>query len=208
LEQITIITAMLEVPKALPGNVAEFGCYKGLSTASLSLACGLTGRKLIVFDSFEGLPDPETVHNFDSGRVLPYSRGQYTGSEEEVKSNVGRYGDVGVCEFVKGYFDETLVSRNNEELFVLVFEDADLPSSVRAVLSSIWLKLQKGCAFFSHEARDREVVDIFFDQTWWRSRIGESAPGFVGSGVGIMTGPTRDWCCLGYTVRRAEKKAF
>jgi hypothetical protein len=62
--------------------------------------------------------------------------------------------------------------------------------------------LQPDCAFFCHEARDQKVVEIFFDRTWWADHIGEPAPGFIGSGVGVMTGPTEQWCCLGYTIRR------
>jgi hypothetical protein len=62
--------------------------------------------------------------------------------------------------------------------------------------------LQPDCAFFCHEARDQKVVEIFFDRTWWADHIGEPAPGFIGSGVVVMTGPTEQWCCLGYTIRR------
>jgi O-methyltransferase len=39
--------------------VVECGTYAGGSTANLSLVCALVGRELEVFDSFEGLPDPE-----------------------------------------------------------------------------------------------------------------------------------------------------
>jgi len=40
------------------GPIVELGCYKGGSTAKLSLISKLTSRKLHIFDSFEGLPDP------------------------------------------------------------------------------------------------------------------------------------------------------
>jgi hypothetical protein len=159
-----IVTRLLQTPASVEGAVAEFGCYKGFSTSSLSLACAFTNRRLIVFDSFEGLPAPEAdVVNLDSGRKLPCEKGQFTGALGEVKGNVSRFGDLSVCEFVKGYYDDTLPRRDPSEKFVLIFEDADLPESVRTVLPWTWRKLQDGCTFFCHEARDREVVGIFFD---------------------------------------------
>ncbi|MEW5924323.1 MAG: hypothetical protein AB1746_10080, partial [Candidatus Zixiibacteriota bacterium] len=39
------------------GAVVECGCFSGASTAKLSILCHMTGRKLHVFDSFEGLPE-------------------------------------------------------------------------------------------------------------------------------------------------------
>jgi len=103
-----IVTRLLQVPASMDGAVAEFGCFKGLSTSSLSLACALANRRLIVFDSFEGLPAPdEKVINLGSGRAIPYQQGQFAGTLAEVKSNIGRFGDLSVCEFVQGYYDAT-----------------------------------------------------------------------------------------------------
>ena len=202
-EHVIIVTRLLRIPASVQGAVAEFGCYKGFSTSSLSLACALTNRRLIVFDSFEGLPAPEAdVVNLDSGRKLPYEKGQFAGALEEVKGNVSHFGELSVCEFVEGYYNDTLPRRDPSEKFVLIFEDADLPESVRTVLTWTWRKLLDGCTFFCHEARDREVVAIFFDNDWWKHALGETAPGFIGSGCGVMTGPTMEWCCLGYAVRR------
>jgi len=207
-EHVLIVTRLLQVPALLEGAVAEFGCYKGFSTSSLSLACALTRRRLIVFDSFEGLPAPQSaVVNLDSGREIPYAEGQFAGTLEEVKSNIGRFGDLSVCEFVKGYFDATLPGRDARERFVMIFEDVDLPESVRTVIRWAWPKLQPRCTFFCHEARDYEVVEMFFDRNWWQEATGEPAPGFLGSGCGLLTGPTTEWCCLGYAVRRPLSQA-
>ena len=70
----------------------------------------------------------------------------------------------------------------------MIFEDADLPSSVKDVLRWGWSKLQRGSVYYCHEARDLEVVSIFFDHAWWKSTLGVRAPGFVGSGVGLPLG--------------------
>jgi O-methyltransferase len=54
-----LASAVLQVPRSTPGSVVECGCYVGGSTANLSLVCAATGRKLIIFDSFQGLPEPK-----------------------------------------------------------------------------------------------------------------------------------------------------
>jgi O-methyltransferase len=204
-EHVRIVTRLLQIPAETPGVVGEFGCYKGFSTASLSLACALTKRRLVVFDSFEGLPEHTIpISSLYNGELTSYKQGQYCGALEEVRDNVKRYGALDVCEFVEGFFDDTLPNRDVGEYFVCIFEDADLPESVRSVLRHTWRKLQPGSVFFCHEARDQDVVEIFFDRAWWADNLGEPAPGFVGSGVGVMSGPDDEWCCLGYTVRRAR----
>src|SRR5690606_19018518 len=56
--------AVLQAAPNEPGVLVEAGCFKGGSTAKLSLLAELAGRELVVFDSFEGLPD-----NDESGQV-------------------------------------------------------------------------------------------------------------------------------------------
>jgi hypothetical protein len=183
-EHVALAQAILDIPPSVPGVVGEFGCFKGLSTCTLSLACKMTGRKLVVFDSFEGLPEVDMVHHFDGGAV-DYAKGQFTGTLEEVRSNVSNYGAVEQCEFVKGFFCDTLPGRPKDERFAMIFEDADLTSSVKDVLRHTWSKLEPGGRFYSHEAKDFEVVELFFDKAWWRDELGEEAPGLIAAGIGL-----------------------
>ena len=44
----------------------EAGCFKGGSTAKFSIAAKIAGRRLYVFDSFQGIP----AHNEDHGRTI------------------------------------------------------------------------------------------------------------------------------------------
>jgi hypothetical protein len=201
-EHVALVREILMVPRRLPGDVAEFGCFKGMSTASLSLACALTGRRLVVFDSFRGLPaQDEKISNFD-GREVRYETGSFAGSLDEVKRNVAKRGNISVCEFVVGFFSETLPRRPPKERFVLIFEDADLPSSVRDVLKFAWPKLQDKCKFLSQEARDREVMEIFFDRAWWMDTLHEAPPGITGSGIGLPL--SRSGSGLAYAVRSEQ----
>jgi len=48
---------LLELPPETKGDIIECGCWQGGSTINLSIISAITGRKLRVCDSFEGLPD-------------------------------------------------------------------------------------------------------------------------------------------------------
>jgi O-methyltransferase len=201
LEHLLLIRGVLSVPKSAAGDVAEFGCFKGYSSSSLSLACRRTGRRLLVFDSFEGLPDPGApLTHLHDGSVLAYEKGMATGALDEVKGNVARYGDISTCEFIKGFFNETLPSRPASELYCMIFEDADLVPSVKDVLENTWSRLQPGCTFYTHEARDLEVVKIFFDDKYWQEKFGIAAPGMTGSGLGMSYSLIGS--CMGIVAKR------
>lgn len=205
LEQLTIVNEILAIPSSLEGDVAEFGCFRGMSTATLSLACRATGRRVLVFDSFEGLPPPAAQGvSIADGSVLPWREGDFAGSLEEVRRNVSAYGAIEACEFVPGYFEDTLPSRPATERYVLIFEDADLTTSVRDVLRYAWPRLHDGCVFFTHEARDLMVTMIFFDEEFWLKELNSAPPGLVGSGLGLTFAAIGS--CLGYAIKRPRSE--
>jgi O-methyltransferase len=98
-----LAAAVLRVPRSTPGSVVEWGCYVGGSTANLSLVCAVTGRKLIIFDSFHGLPEPKAYdrwhHAVHAKLTDVYYKGRFAASQDTVKRNVARLGDLSVCEF-------------------------------------------------------------------------------------------------------------
>ncbi|HEY1660959.1 MAG TPA: TylF/MycF/NovP-related O-methyltransferase [Verrucomicrobiae bacterium] len=211
-EQLVLVNAIFEIPKSVPGAIAEFGCYKGLSSVALSIAAKHTGRKLIIFDSFEGLPEPvETISHIADTSKLIYKKGDLAGSLEEVRAVVEKYGELSGVEFVKGYFCDTLPKRPKDERYALIFEDADLVESVRDVLRYAWPKLEQGCFFFSHEALDLEVVKLFYSDQFWNSVHGTNAPGLAGAGLGLpidegqwgtLKIPGWHGSCLAYCLKR------
>lgn len=190
-EHLMLTNEVLAVPPEVNGVVAEFGCFRGASSASLSLACSLTNRRLCVFDSFAGLPVSESASTVIGRANVPYRAGEYCAGIDEVKRNIAKVGCPDVCDFIEGRFDQ--LSARNEQ-YALIFEDADLPSSVMAVLRFAWPRLRAGGKFFCHEARDYEVVRLFFDDEWWRRTLGGNAPGLTGSGLGL---PLHWSCALG-----------
>ena len=101
---LAMAVKLFEIPPDEQGVVVECGCFMGGSTANLSLACALTGRQLIVYDSFAGLPSPRGNDRF--------ARASQTGfldaDLEAVRQNVRDYGEIDVCTFRKGWFSDTL----------------------------------------------------------------------------------------------------
>ncbi len=186
-EHMELAAGVLRVPRATEGSVVECGCYVGGSTINLSLVCAMTGRKLIVFDSFEGLPEPKEYdrwhHSVHLGHTDVYYKGRFAAAREVVERNVSRFGDISVCEFRAGYYDKTM--SDVSEPVVMAFLDVDLIDSLKPCLKGLWPNLQPGCRIYTHEARNLPLVAVYFDQTWWRRELNEDAPGFVGSGVGL-----------------------
>src|SRR5207302_6308567 len=138
----------------------ECGCYKGGSTANLSLVCALAGRQLEVFDSFRGLPQPtedDTAHTvIDSAEIHLYAKGGFPATLDQVRGNVARYGRIDVCNFNVGFFQDTMTKFKRSCVFV--FEDVDLRSSLETCLTHLWPLLQPGCYFFTHEAHHMEIA--------------------------------------------------
>ena len=197
LYHVVLATEVLNVPPSVRGAVVECGCWKGASTASLSLVCAKVGRKLIVCDSFEGLPEdePQVVHQYPHVGVFGYyQKGMYAGRLEEVKENISQYGDLSVCQFVPGFFSESL--KTLDEPLVFAFLDVDLASSLRDCVKYVWPLLVDEGVVYTDDSCDMEVVRVWFDDVWWQREIGTRAPGYVGSGSGLPLSP--DYSSLGY----------
>lgn len=170
-----------------PGAVVECGCFKGGSTATLSVACRKANRILHVFDSFCGLPpttNGDASHTVLSENTIHHcEQGVFAGSLETVKANVSKAGSLESCRFYSGFFEETL-PRFKERLAV-VFCDVDLVESLKTCLRYLWPLLGDGGALFTHEAHHLEVAKLFYNDVWWRQNLSQNAPGLIGAGSGL-----------------------
>jgi len=209
IEHLVMATEILKVPKSVAGVVVECGCYKGGSTANLSLICAAAGRRLVVFDSFRGLPEPrpeDTRHTvLGQHEIHRYAEGYWSGSLVEVRKNVARCGELSVCEFRPGYFEETLRSFTVPVIFA--FEDADLRESVKTCIQYLWPLLEDNCRMYTHEAQHQEVVQLFFDPAIWD---GQKPPGLVGAGTGLGLIPNVGGfrSGIGYAVKNPSLASF
>jgi O-methyltransferase len=197
LAHIVLAREIMSIPPETKGVIVECGAWKGASSASLSLVCSLVGRKLLVCDSFQGLPgDGMTPRKgMHTGVYGYYKEGMFAGSLEEVRENIRCYGSLDSCEFVKGFFADSLTQLR--EPVVFAFLDVDLVASTRDCLRSLWPLLVDGAYIYTDDAGDLDVVAVFFDDAWWRETIGAAAPGYVGSGCGLPLNPSCS--SIGYT---------
>jgi hypothetical protein len=171
------------------GPIVECGCYKGGSTAKLSLLAEHTQRKLYVFDSFQGLPEPKdekeayVKQDKESGQKYRFQAGQYKGTLDEVKNNVTQFGNLDVCELIPGFFSESLAAFGVEPAFVFI--DVDLVSSARDCLKVLWPLLKPGGCFFTHEAMYPSYIEGILDREWWKENLYQCPPVIFGAGSGL-----------------------
>ena len=173
---------LLETAPDVAGDVVECGSWKGGSASNLSLVCQIVGRRLMVYDSFEGLPeevpgDREATH---------YSKGDYCGTLDEVRSNVQRYGAIDQCEFVQGWFKDTLPGLNTPVL--LAFLDVDLEASLETCVRHIWPRLVEQGYVFIDEVVGVDYCALFYSETYWRKYFHRAPPGLIGAGAGLPLG--------------------
>ena len=149
-EILSFIEAILAAPEAVQGCVVEAGTYKGGSAAKFSLAARRAHRRLVVFDSFEGIPQHNESHTKNIlGWDVDFPPGSYAGSLEEVKRNIGLYGCLQVCDFVKGWFEETMTGFN--EPIIAAYLDVDLASSTRTCLKYLYPLVAPGGVLYSQD---------------------------------------------------------
>ena len=194
-------------PKKL-SSIVECGVFKGATSVVLSIGAKITGRKLILYDSFEGLPNGEK--NI-SRRYYPhlgitgsYKKGMYTGTLEEVKSNLLTYGHLDVCELRKGFFNKSLIK--HKEKIDLLFLDVDLVSSTKDCILYLWDHLVDGSYCYTDDACDIDVVKVWFDDAWWKKNLKIKSPGYIGSGCGLPI--TSNFSSLGYAVKSPNLKKY
>ena len=212
LEHLTMATQIMRVPRAVEGCVVECGSFKGGSATNLSLVCDLCDRKLEIFDSFAGLPEPEAGDKdhflVNVEEVHRYEEGGFTGTLPEVQGNITKFGKINVCHFNVGYFDSTLPHFSQK--CVLVFLDVDLVGSLTTCFTYLWPLLQDGGYLFTHEAHHLEIAGFFFNDPWWRSKMGCASPGLIGAGTGLGLLPSSGGfkSAIGYTIKSPNTQDF
>lgn len=171
------------------GDLVECGCYQGGSTAKLSLLAEAVGRRLLVFDSFAGLPQASGGESRDYdvrlSRKPRWDSGRYSSGLDVVKANVARFGALATCRFHPGWFADTLTDANLPRPVALAFTDVDMVGSVRDCLTALWPRLAEGGVLFSHDVTFFKVVQLFSDVDFWRKFLGTAPPILFGAGFGI-----------------------
>lgn len=179
---LSMALKILEIPPTIHGDIIECGTWKGGSAANLSLVCKIVGRKLIIYDSFEGLP----VLDPDDRESKFYHQGDYFGSLDEVKKNINKYGEIGCCEFRKGWFNDTLPLHDSP--IVLAFLDVDLEASIDVCVRSLWPYLTETGYIFIDEVVGLNYCALFYSEKFWDKYFQRVPPGLIGAGTGLPLG--------------------
>lgn len=137
----------------IPGDIVELGVARGGCAALMATVmfdeayCEKLSRKLWLFDSYEGLPDP-TNEDFNSelgegtgDHVRPLPKGSCLGQLDEVKHLMFNKNDFprDKIEFVKGWFENTVqeVGQKIEKIAVLRI-DGDWYESTKCSLDGLY----------------------------------------------------------------------
>jgi len=178
---LTFVTTLLRLPPGMEGCIVEAGCFKGGSTAKFSLVAKRLRRSLVVFDSFEGLPENSEKHDRTIwGKSIKdwFKPKQFYGSLSEVAANVKKYGEISVCQFEKGWFEDTL-PRFTQKVCA-VYLDVDLASSTRTCLKYLYPKIVPGGVIVSQDGDFPLVIEVFDDNDFWLKEIGCAKPKIEG----------------------------
>jgi O-methyltransferase len=179
---LAMAAKILSIAPDVEGVIVEAGCWKGGTTANLSIVADIVGRDLIVYDSFEGLPPPAEGDHWAS----PLGEGAFRGALEEVRENVARHGVVERCQFRKGWFSDTLA--DHTEPIVAAFLDVDHQASMHQCLLGLWPHLVDSGYVFVDEYTRLDYCAVFFSERFWRTYFDRPPPGLLGAGTGIALG--------------------
>ena len=128
----------------VPGDLAELGVWRGNTAAILAYFAAKHGRRVQLFDTFEGF-DAKDLKGIDSNKKLLFN----DTSVGLVRDVIGE--DSSACDFVTGYFPASIEPRHSAMSFCAVSLDCDLYEPMRAGLEFFYPRLTKGGIFFLHD---------------------------------------------------------
>jgi hypothetical protein len=155
------------IAKGVPGDIVECGTASGGSAALMGLLLKKLdpGRRLWVFDTFEGLPPP--TNEDPDYEIARQFTGTCRGSIEEVTDLFKRFGFADLTVPIKGLFEDTLRKSGVGPIAVLHL-DCDWYRSVRVCLDELWDRVSPGGVVqiddYGHWAGARKAVNQFISE--------------------------------------------
>jgi O-methyltransferase len=158
-ERVAVLeSAVRHVAQNYPGDFVECGVAKGGSMMAIAytlLELGISDRDLFLYDTFEGMPEPDDVDRGRFGEPALRSwhkrrdaEGQSTWINhkiEEVRRNLSLTGyPPERIHFIRGKVEDTLPGAAPPGAIVLLRLDTDWHASTRAELEHLYPKLVRG----------------------------------------------------------------
>lgn len=165
--------ALTDHPKE--GVIAEFGCFNGGMSAKLSILAAKLGKKLVIFDSFQGLPCDAKYKTYNPNLEIlgDFHRTQFAQSLDTVRKNIEDNGDISVCEFIPGWIEDTLPTTNY--VYSTVFIDVDIIETAQFIIKNIWNKIESD-GLFTHESCIKDYMDRLLCPIWWKENFNCQPP--------------------------------
>lgn len=176
------------IAEGIPGHFIETGVWRGgacIFARGVLKSHNVVDRKVIVADSFEGLPAPD-IGKWPADKGDPHHKIDVLAiSEAIVRENFSAYGLLDdQVEFIPGYFEQTLPGRKFGALAVVRL-DGDMYGSTWTALEALYPQLSPGgflivddytlpnCRRAVHDYREQqaiagELVPIDAASVYWR----------------------------------------
>jgi len=124
------------------GDFAELGVYRGNSAAVLAHYARQNGRKVFLFDTFEGFSSDDLT-GIDGNKTRAFR----DTSIDLVSQIVGTES----IEYLQGYFPESITKNVADRHFAVVHLDCDLYEPMKAALGFFYPRLSAGGIMIMHD---------------------------------------------------------
>ena len=152
------------ISDGVEGNFAELGVWKGNTASILAHFAAASNRRVYLFDTYEGF-DKRDLGGIDADKPLVFS----DTSLDIVKDTIGKNSEA--CEFVKGFFPDSVSDVHEKEKYAVVSLDCDLYEPMKAGLDFFYPRMPKGGLLLLHDYSSlfwegsKKAIDEFCQET-------------------------------------------
>lgn len=133
------------IEENIEGDFAELGVWRGNTASVLAHIASKYNKKVYLFDTYEGF-DVRDLKNIDS----QVSQSDFSDTSLSlVKSVIGE--NIKNCEFIKGYFPESIQDKHKSIKYSVVSLDCDLYEPMKKGLDFFYPLLSKGGLLLLHD---------------------------------------------------------
>lgn len=142
LHELRVLLAELEkvLENNIEGDVVEFGCYEGATSVFLQRMLEGSGKKLWLYDSFDGLPEKSKPDQSPIG--TEFKRGELKATKPKLIENF-RKSNLPLPIITKKWFHE-VESHELPDNICFALLDGDYYKSIRSSLDLVLPRMSKG----------------------------------------------------------------
>ena len=157
--ETSIILELAEQSLARPGELVEFGCYRGDTSLLLERLIERTApeKRLWLYDSFEGLPAKTAEDASVAGDA--FKAGELAVTKREVVERFKKAG-LRVPKIRKGFFENLNPETDVPEQICFAFLDGDLYRSIKVSFELIDGRVANGGVILVHDYNNQELPGV------------------------------------------------